>query len=194
MRSKVQAITPAKAEEWLHANTHNRPVSARTVEGFAEAMRRGEWKVTHQGIAFDTTGALVDGQHRLAAIVQAGMPVEMTVFTQVEPDGFDVLDTGKKRNAADVLAIEGEKSSMMLAAMVRIVWLFENRADRSWSGGSATPTNHQILQTLENHPDVRDYLALGAGGDRDRDDQVRGRRRRLPRHESQPSCGCGAVL
>lgn len=160
MRSKVQTITPAKAAEWLEANTQNRPISKRTVEGFAEAMRRGEWKVTHQGIAFDETGALVDGQHRLAAIVEAGLPVEMTVFTQVPADGFDVLDTGKKRNAADVLAIEGEKSSIMLAAMVRIVWLYENRQDRSWSGGGATPTNHQIVETLDAHPDIRDYLGL----------------------------------
>jgi hypothetical protein len=51
----------------------------------------------------------------------------LTVFTEVEPGTFDVLDTGKRRNAADVLAIEGEKNSTMLAAMVRTVWLYENR-------------------------------------------------------------------
>jgi hypothetical protein len=60
--------------------------------------------VTHQDIAFDSNGVLVDGQHRLAAIIEADLPVEMTVFTDVEPDNFDVLDTGEKRNAADVLA------------------------------------------------------------------------------------------
>lgn len=59
MRSKVQTVTPAKAEEWLGANAQNRPQSSRVVQGFAEAMRRGEWRVTHQGIAFDTDGVLV---------------------------------------------------------------------------------------------------------------------------------------
>jgi hypothetical protein len=39
--------------------------------GFAEAMRRGEWMVTHQGIAFDVHGALVGGKHRLAAMMAA---------------------------------------------------------------------------------------------------------------------------
>jgi hypothetical protein len=154
-------VTPAKAGEWLEANTANRPLSKPTVKAFAEAIRRGEWLVTHQGIAFDTDGVLVDGQHRLAAIVEADVPVEVTVFTDVAQGAFDVLDTGKRRNAADVLAIEGEKSATMLAAMVRTVWLFDNRPDMNWSGGSAAVTNHQIVQELAAHPKLREFLNLG---------------------------------
>jgi hypothetical protein len=160
LRSRVQNITPKRAAEMLEANTTNRPLSRSTVRSFADAMRRGEWQVTHQGIAFDTAGVLVDGQHRLAAIVEADLPVEVTVFTDVEPDTFDVLDTGKKRNAADVLAIEGEKSSTLLAAMVRTLWLYENRPDATWSGGGAAVTNHQIVQTLEANPKIRDFLPI----------------------------------
>jgi hypothetical protein len=161
MRSRVQTVTPKKAAEYLEHNTANRPLSQRTVREFAHAMRRGEWRVTHQGIAFDTTGALVDGQHRLAAIVEADVAVDVTVFTEVPVGAFDVLDTGKRRNAADVLAIEGEKSSVMLAAMVRTVWLYENRPELSWSGGDAGMTNHQIVQTLEQHPKLRDFIGTG---------------------------------
>jgi len=145
----------------LTANTSNRPLSKSTVRGFAEAMRRGDWLVTHQGVAFDTSGVLVDGQHRLAAIIEADVPVEVTVFTDVKPDTFDVLDTGKRRNAADVLAIEGEKSTATLAAMVRTVWQYENRRDASWSGGAAAVTNHQIVQTLQEHPTIRDFVGVG---------------------------------
>jgi hypothetical protein len=161
MRSRVQTITPKKAAEYLDRNTGNRPLAKRTVREFAQAMRRGEWRVTHQGIAFDTAGALVDGQHRLAAIVEAEVPVELTVFTEVPVGAFDVLDTGKRRNAADVLAIEGEKSAVLLAAMVRTVWLYENRPELSWSGGDAAVTNHQIVEALEQHPKLRDFVGLG---------------------------------
>jgi hypothetical protein len=161
VRSKVQNVTPKKAADYLERNTANRPLSKRTVREFAAAMRRGDWQVTHQGIAFDTTGALVDGQHRLAAIVEAGIPVEMTVFTEVPVGAFDVLDTGKRRNAADALAIEGEKSAVMLAAMVRTVWLYEHRPELAWSGGDAAVTNHQIVQTLQQHPKLRDFVAVG---------------------------------
>lgn len=131
------------------------------MRAFAEAMKRGEWKTTHQGIAIDSNGVLVDGQHRLTAIVEADVPVKLTVFTEVSPDSFDVLDTGKRRNAADVLAIEGEKNTLQLAAMLRTVWLYDNRPDLSWSGGNARVTNHQILETLEANPGIRDYVAIG---------------------------------
>jgi hypothetical protein len=161
VRSKVQTITPVKAAQYLELNTTNRPLTKRTVREFAEAMRRGEWRVTHQGIAFDTTGVLVDGQHRLAAVVEADVAVEMTVFTDVPVGAFDVLDTGKRRNAADVLAIEGEKSAVVLAAMVRTVWLYENRPELNWSGGGAAVTNHQVVQGLEQHPKLRDFVGLG---------------------------------
>jgi hypothetical protein len=161
VRSRVQTITPKKATEYLEQNTANRPLSTRTVREFAAAMRRGEWQVTHQGIAFDTNGTLVDGQHRLAAIIEADMPVELTVFTEVAEGAFDVLDTGKRRNAADVLAIEGEKSAVMLAAMVRTVWLYQNRPELNWSGGDAGVSNHQIVATLEQHPKLRDFIGTG---------------------------------
>jgi hypothetical protein len=161
MRSRVQTITPVRAAEWLEANTTNRPLSRAVVRSFAEAMRRGEWLVTHQGIAFDVKGVLVDGQHRLAAIIEADRPVELTVFTEVAEGTFDVLDIGKRRTAADVLAIEGEKNSILLAAMVRIVWLYHNRADLTWTGGAAAVSNHQVVHTLEQNPKLRDFLGIG---------------------------------
>ena len=63
-----------------------------------------------QTYTYNGDGVLIDGQHRLAAVVDADVPVAMTVYTEVDDGTFDVLDTGKRRNAADVLAIEGEKS------------------------------------------------------------------------------------
>ncbi|MDT4937039.1 MAG: hypothetical protein QOG80_710 [Pseudonocardiales bacterium] len=161
MRSRVQTITPARAAELLEANITNRPLSRSVVRSFADAMRRGDWMITHQGIAFDVNGVLVDGQHRLAAIIEADMPVDLMVFSEVDEGTFDVLDTGKRRNAADVLAIEGEKASPMLAAMVRTVWLYENRPDLNWSGGGAAVTNHQIVEALDAHPKLRDFISIG---------------------------------
>jgi hypothetical protein len=161
VRSRAQTITPRKAQEYLKLNKVNRPLSKRIVHDFAEAMRRGEWQVTHQGIAFDTDGTLVDGQHRLAAIIEADTPIDITIFTDVPVGTFDVLDTGKKRNAADVLAIDGEKSAVMLAAMVRTVWLYEHRPELNWSGGDAGVSNHQIVEALQQHPKLRDYLTIG---------------------------------
>jgi hypothetical protein len=161
VRNRVQSISPKRASEMLAANTRNRPLSKPVVKAFAEAMRRGDWVVTHQGIAFDTNGVLIDGQHRLAAIVEAVVTVDVTVFNEVAEGTFDVLDTGKRRKASDVLAMEGEKSTTMLAAMTRTIWLYENRRESSWSGGNATATNHQILDTLTAHPGLREHIVAG---------------------------------
>jgi hypothetical protein len=49
----------------------------------------------------------------------------------------------------------------MLAAMVRTVWLYHNRPEFNWSGGDAAVSNHQVVQTLEEHPKLRDFISMG---------------------------------
>jgi hypothetical protein len=84
----------------------------------------------------------------------------MTVFTEV-PDGtFGVLDTGKKRSAADTLHVEGEKHTVQLAAMLRTIYLYDTRPELAWSGRAARLSNPQILELLEQHPTVRDYTTV----------------------------------
>lgn len=161
MRSKTQKITPAKAQEMLQKNSTNRPLTPSRVAEYSQSMQRGEWLVTHQGIAFDTAGTLVDGQHRLAAIVDADQPVEMTVFTEVPEGTFGVLDTGKKRSAADTLHVEGEKHTVQLAAMLKIVHLYDTRPELAWSGRASRLSNPQVLELLEQHPKLRKYTAVG---------------------------------
>ena len=161
MRSRVQIITPAKAAAMLAANTANRPLSKSVVRVFAEAMRRGEWLVTHQGIAFDVSGVLVDGQHRLAAIMEAGQPVDVLVVSGVDEATFDVLDVGKRRNAADVLAIEGEKYSRCWPRWCVPCGCTRTGPTLNWSSGSAGVSNHQIVATLARHPKLRDFVKVG---------------------------------
>lgn len=161
MRSRVQTITPAKAAQLLETNESNRSLSRQTVRGYAEAMQRGEWQVSHQSIAVDTNGVLIDGQHRLAAVIEAGQPVDMLVTTGAPPESFAVMDTGRRRNAADALSIEGEANAVRLAAILRIVWLYDNNPHADWSSGRAAPTTTQVMETLEHNPAIRDFLSRG---------------------------------
>jgi hypothetical protein len=84
------------------------PVSKSTVQQLAGQIQRGEWQLTHQGIAFDEDGVLIDGQHRLAAIVKAGLTVRLTVAHGVRRTASTVMDTGRKRTGRDALALAGE--------------------------------------------------------------------------------------
>lgn len=100
-------VTPEIAEDFLSRNTHNRPVRAAHVAELAHDMRLGRWRLTHQGIAFDVHGRLADGQHRLLAVVMAGVAVRMLVTTMVEPEACGVIDTNAKRTATDALVLSG---------------------------------------------------------------------------------------
>ncbi|MFJ4657949.1 hypothetical protein ACIP5Y_42340 [Nocardia sp. NPDC088792] len=153
-------VTPQLASEWLDRNTCNRPMSKMMVTQLAEAMKRGEWLHTHQGIAFDTNGVLVDGQHRLAAVVKSGCTVRMLVSHGVEPGTFAVLDTGRKRSARDVLSLQGEDNAAPLASALRVYHLYTTAPNSAWTGANSQVTNEQIVEFLASHPAMRASVEL----------------------------------
>jgi len=104
----VTEVTPTLAIQWLEGNTHNRAVNDAHIKRLAHDIRRGRWQLTHQGIAFDTDDLLVDGQHRLWAVIEAGMPITTRVFFNEPPENRRVLDSGHRRSNYDILNISGE--------------------------------------------------------------------------------------
>lgn len=104
VRTQVQVITPDLARQYLEKNKKdNRKLRKSNVKRFTEQIIAGEFILTHQGIAFDETGNLIDGQHRLNAIIDAGKPVEMNVTVGLSTKAFAVTDQGVKRTPADIL-------------------------------------------------------------------------------------------
>jgi len=103
-----EMVTPAMAMDWLdHANTSNRKVSEPHVQRLARDMASGEWKLTHEGIAFDPSGILIDGQHRLWAVVMSETPVEMHVWRSVTREALMAIDCGRARTLGDMLRLSG---------------------------------------------------------------------------------------
>lgn len=105
MRYKVVKVTPRIAEAWLLKNVTNRELRAGVVDTYANAIRRGDWRLSPQGIAFDEAGNLQDGQHRLNAVIASGIAVDMIVWENVASDVFEVTDVGAKRSVGDILSI-----------------------------------------------------------------------------------------
>lgn len=116
------SITPQLAVEWLKSNTGNRRLSEPVVEAYASDMRAGAWKLTHQGIAFDASGRLIDGQHRLQAIVKAGFPVTMAVTRGLSASAQEVVDALKPRSISDQLGLVDKlPNANKYAAACRII-------------------------------------------------------------------------
>ncbi len=98
-------VTPDRAAQWLKANTANRRPRPTVVEFMTKEMRRGQWVTTHQGVAFADTGELIDGQHRLMAIVASGIPQMMLVVRDLPMAAKRVIDLHQRRSPADLLGI-----------------------------------------------------------------------------------------
>ena len=103
------------AEEFLTHNIRNRNIRLPYVDELATYMRQGKWDVTHQGIAFYEDGTLFDGQHRLHAIIKAGIPVKMMVTYGI-PLATTHADTGLKRSEADLVKLMGNSEFQWVGA------------------------------------------------------------------------------
>lgn len=110
MKIEIVNVTPAIAKEWLGRNSKNRPIRKQHVINLAQAFARGEYVMTHQGVAFGSDGELIDGQHRLSAIASLGEERSFPMLVTRDLDrqtAFKVIDTGAAvRNMGDVLCID----------------------------------------------------------------------------------------
>lgn len=118
-----ERVTPKMASEWLRRNTDNRPLRRTVVENHKEAWLRGEYVLTHQGVAFSESGVLLDGQHRLTALSEMPEAFSLTIMvTRGLPEkAFEVIDDGLKRSAAD--ALREDARIMQVARLLGQIYL-----------------------------------------------------------------------
>lgn len=99
--SQVQQITPDIARMYLEKNSVNRDVRNSNVKFFCNEIKTGSFKTTHQGIALSSDGTLLDGQHRLLAIIETNATVEMLVTKNLDASTFHAMDCGSSRSISD---------------------------------------------------------------------------------------------
>src|SRR5215831_11828755 len=91
---KVVTVTPKMANELLVKNKINRAIRQSKVRKYARDITMGRWKLTHQPLALDEHGNVLDGQHRLLAVIEADIPVQFVLATSTR-DTFGVIDQGQ---------------------------------------------------------------------------------------------------
>lgn len=145
-----EKITPEMAEELMHANVeNNRHVRFAQVERYARDMAAGKWQDNGETIKIDTNGLMIDGQHRIQAIIEAGVPVELWVARGLEPQAITSIDIGVSRKYSDLLKLEGQTNVLQLAAFLRRLYLWE-RGIRV-SRGSVAPSPAEMDTVLHNN-------------------------------------------
>lgn len=144
---QILDVTPQMAEDFLSRNPNNRSLRSRVINSYARDMASGSWVLNGETVKIASSGQLLDGQHRLSAVVQAGTTVPMIVVGNIAPEVMATVDAGAKRTYADALKLQGEENTSVLAAVTRRAVL--------WSGGYRSKTGSMTPTSLE----MNEFLA-----------------------------------
>jgi hypothetical protein len=155
-------LTPALAEVLLDRNPQNRKVSPTRVSQLARDIRNNAWKFNGEAIIVSTDGLLNDGQHRCAAVLEAGQPIQTLMVIGVERDSRDTVDHGAIRSPGDDLALHGYTNTACLAASARFLWRWHTYGFIEHSGQTA-PTRADLIRTVEEYPRIADAAHMFDG-------------------------------
>jgi hypothetical protein len=158
----IEEITPEIAKQWLDVNHRNRKLNEPTIRRLANAIRRGEWMPDcTDGIGLDTDNGVINGQHRLNAIIEADTPVQALVVRNVRPEVIKVIDMGLHRNFGQILQMDGRyPTPQTLAAAVDWIYRITHGFEQSLPT-EAKPTVPQEIEVFEAHPGLVGSLDAG---------------------------------
>lgn len=142
-------ITPAYAKELLQMNVTNRRVRKPALNAYSRDMKAGKWKdETGELIKISKSNVLLDGQHRLLALIDANVSLYFHVASDVNDDVFTVLDTGKSRGGSDTLQVYGAKNYTRISAIIQSYHVLKrgNLSFKLTAGSQTKLTNHSILE------------------------------------------------
>lgn len=150
--TQVEDITPALAAEYLQYNTHNRPLSGATVKKYAKAMTAGKWLFTGESVVFSDLDSLLNGQHRLLAIVESGVTIRVVVVRGIAETSFIVTDTGKKRSGADAVATFAPdfiKLRTLIAAAAKNILTFDEEG--TWQCNRTRVSSEDLIALIDKN-------------------------------------------
>lgn len=117
-----QRITPELAKAMLKRNTSNyRKPSKSTIDRYVRDMKNKEWPMTHHGIAFNKKGELVDGQHRLMAVVSSNKAIDFMIMYNAPDPKY--AGQNKPRTFADAKRISTSAVATLRRMMSGGRWL-----------------------------------------------------------------------
>ncbi|WP_414167166.1 hypothetical protein ACMATS_06030 [Streptoverticillium reticulum] len=152
VRAVVMTVTVEMAESWLENNTHNRHMRPRHVDALVRDILADSWQLNGEAIKIASNGQVLDGQHRLAAVVQSGKSITTLVVTGLPPDTQGSMDSGVKRTTGDVFELDGIPNSTLVAAIVTKKWKWDRGDYRFHS--SERPTKPESRRILKEFPGI----------------------------------------
>lgn len=163
MESEIVEVTPELAAEWLAHAGMNRQSRVRKVQEYAATMWAGAWLLNGEAVKFNGHGQLVDGQHRLLAIIAAQTPIRCLVVRGLEEGAFETLDTGVPRRASDLLTALGHRHAVAICAALRVLkqfWYFEKTGTFPHENWRITLAPPEARRLVDEHPGLNEWVLL----------------------------------
>jgi len=151
-------ITPEAAEVMLREKNTNRTLHLPQLRKLQHTLECNRWEINGETIIYDEYGRLIEGQHRLKAIVEAHQTVWTLVVHGINRERFKTMGQGAKRTAGDILGIRGEKDARMLAAALRWVYRYDNDL---MNNPHPTITDDELADTITEHKELIESVAFG---------------------------------
>lgn len=151
---KTVTLTPEMAAALLEANQSNRPIRDHHVTRIADQIAKGKWRFNGDTIKIAVTGDVLDGQHRLWAVIEAKRPVETILVRGIEKAAFATIDTIRQpRSGADVLALMGATRYRTIIAAA-LTWLlrYQRKCLPVYRDPSNKIENSDIEAAFAAHP------------------------------------------
>jgi len=114
-----ELITPTRAKALLENNTMNRKLQTGWLAKLTYMMKSGQWDENNPAtIGISENGKLIDGQHRLQALIIANKRYKFNIVYNLPSESFLITDTGKSRSITNIFEIAGEKNAKRLASII----------------------------------------------------------------------------
>ena len=151
----IEDIGAEQAYALLAQMPSNRRISQIWVNTLARDMLAGAW-IAGAGdpIRVDEDGNLIDGQHRLWAVIESKTSHDFVVHRNLPVESLWVIDTGRSRTLRDFLMMKKENNVSALSTAIKLFIVYERKQIVAYSG-AATPSIQECLATLERHPNLR---------------------------------------
>lgn len=161
IKVRVVNISPELAEILLSRNANNRPINNQNVTYIVKEIANGNWKLNGESIKIDKEGNLIDGQHRLAAIIKSSTTLSMFIMSGFNSDVFTVLDVGRKRQGSDALSIHGVLNASVAAATIKHINQFVNGSYSETGSASRTISNQKMVDFYNENPEIAHSVTFG---------------------------------
>ena len=154
-------VTPEVAKRYLETNIEkNRKINKNTLRRYCKDIVDGNWcESTGETIKITENGVLVDGQHRLMAIIETGIPHYFDFVFGVSDYAFKYIDTGKPRGAHDIFRIEEIPNSGVIPGIIRFYNGLKTEKIQIAGKNIYSLSNSQILDVYYKNPEMWQKIA-----------------------------------